>query len=252
MEKYTIEYYKIKLAYFDQKVYDDCLTRKDYKEIIDIISDMKKHSFATDIEELNELAIQFLNLKYIYENIISGSLYNFIKNETSLLHLVLANDKKRIIKLRGIDGYLVKCQFHSDNEPSMHIFNTNKGIHCYGCGIDYDAIQYIENIEHIGINRALSLLCRIYLIDSDKNLYDEESPVVKKYREVLFSKEYKNYLTEAIKYTKNLNLNGRLEIFRNKSIENYIYDLDTIERVRNNEHLVYDKQKTKKLNLQSR
>ena len=54
---------------------------------------------------------------------------------------------------------LIRCPFHADKHPSMHV-NTNKGKWaCYVCNKGGDAISFVMEKENCTFPEALNLIC---------------------------------------------------------------------------------------------
>jgi len=47
------------------------------------------------------------------------------------------------LKKRGKDEWIGCCPFHSERTPSFHVVPDKQFMHCFGCGIHYNAIGYV-------------------------------------------------------------------------------------------------------------
>ena len=52
-----------------------------------------------------------------------------------------------------VDDGKITCPFHDDNTPSMQVYDDH--VHCFGCGVHLDLIDFVMMVE--GINRAEAL-----------------------------------------------------------------------------------------------
>jgi len=79
------------------------------------------------------------------------------------------------------NGYICRCHFHPDKNPSFSIFKDNQGywrFNCFSCGEKGDAISFVQKVENCGFLEALRLLAErfslSYLLEDE-----ERKPKVK-------------------------------------------------------------------------
>lgn len=170
------------------------LTINDYIEIKNLQREINP-VYVRDDEEWSSFYYELESLKTaIYNeglfNKFSISNIDYIKSNSMILPLVLANDKNnQKIKMRGDNGYLFKCQFHEEKTPSMLVKDFKNSLYCYGCGTYKDILAYLQAYENLSYKDAIQLLAQVYLynVDSiDKKLIS----LVKKYQKSLLSSRY--------------------------------------------------------------
>lgn len=158
----------------------------------------------------------------------------YIKNNTSMIHLVFTNNKKRY-RFSGTDGVMFNCQFHNEKTPSFRVRNKNHFFNCFGCGIDsrnFDedaAVAYLMQYESITEEEALSVLACVYDLDIDvpKNVRID---LVRKYKNSLLSGEYKHLLLLSLD-----RMNNMIESIDVSEHKEYLqHQLDIIEKISNN------------------
>lgn len=191
------------------------------------------------LKYLGSIAIEFYKilivLKKKYQKI---SYTDFIKNEASLLHLVSTNNHKFAnIKKVSDDAFLFCCQFHDEGTPSMRVNSHNNTLRCYGCGIELNVIDYIEEVEGLDYWHALALLAAIYKIEFRNNPYNEESELVKKYTNNYALAKYKRRLETGYKRAKHKtkNFNNYL------ALANYEREFALLSRIKKGEYVKHDK-----------
>ena len=224
-----------------QKDYD----YEDYKKL----KDLSKMSFIDfddiSIKEKNKwlyyqnnfnLFIQNAIKKQYNKNKLSTYSYdevNFIKDNSYILPLVLANDENKNIVLTGDNRYMFMCQVHKENTPSMAVYDLLNYYYCYGCNKGNNVIGYLMQYEHLKYNETLNLLTQIYLLAINKP-DDKLSDIAYKYRKVLLSDKYKELLNLGKKRLKNHVISSRLEFANLNFEEEYNNRYHTIERVSKN------------------
>lgn len=60
---------------------------------------------------------------------------------------------------------MIKCPFHSDKTPSMHISAGKNMFHCFGCGAAGDPIKFVEKMENIPFLDACKKMADWYGIE---------------------------------------------------------------------------------------
>jgi len=102
------------------------------------------------------------NLKKINEELKKLSLYQkFFTSDNSWEEKFLQAKERRILdlypfkRLRRIGNrYLALCPFHEEKTGSFWVFPENR-FHCFGCGADGDAIDFVSKINNISIKEAV-------------------------------------------------------------------------------------------------
>lgn len=68
-------------------------------------------------------------------------------------------DMKKIIARYGYslntNGFM-RCPFHSEKTASMKLYANNTRWHCFGCGADGDAVDFVKRIEGTDSKTAIS------------------------------------------------------------------------------------------------
>jgi DNA primase len=73
-------------------------------------------------------------------------------------------DLTAVIRSRGIElkkngkGYVGRCPFHADQNPSLSVNPREKLWKCFGCGAGGDAIRFIELFDKVGFREAVEKL----------------------------------------------------------------------------------------------
>lgn len=196
------------------------------------------------LTSLGSIMIPFYKmLKELESHYKKRGFYQFIEDESSLLHLVSTNNHKFAnIPRVSDDAYLFCCQFHTDHTPSMRVNSHNNRLKCYGCGIELDIIDYIMQVEGLDRYHAHALLAAIFKIEFKNNPYNEESELVKKYTNSYVLSKYKKRLETGKKRAKykNKNFNNYL------AMENYDRELSLLDRIKKNEYISYENKKDNK------
>lgn len=52
----------------------------------------------------------------------------------------------------------VKCIFHTEKTPSLHLIPRSNKVHCFGCGKTWDTIAFIMEKENISFKKAVRIL----------------------------------------------------------------------------------------------
>jgi DNA primase catalytic core len=50
---------------------------------------------------------------------------------------------------------MLKCPFHADKTPSLKVYTDTNTYNCFGCGVNGDAIQFIESYEKLNKHQAI-------------------------------------------------------------------------------------------------
>lgn len=188
----------------------------------------KKEKLLYIISNLNDIDDKILNIildsKYeLYSyGLISEDAIEYIGNNTSLLHLVYTNNTHPKIRQYSINSHMFLCQFHKEKTPSFGITSDKNLSHCFGCGFGGNQFTYIMNYENYSFIDTFYFLAEIYLIKIPNNPF-KNNPNVEKYRNVLLSDEYMNFINTSIKRVSN-----------EKALKWYKKHIENIERIKNN------------------
>lgn len=81
-----------------------------------------------------------------------------LKSQINIVDVV-----RRYVKIDKIigDKCIIKCPFHDDKTPSLHI-GTNNLFYCFGCHVGGDAIKFVQKIENISFIDAAHKIAAIY------------------------------------------------------------------------------------------
>ena len=72
---------------------------------------------------------------------------------------------------------MIACPFHNDRTPSMKV---DKRFHCFGCGADGDAVDFIARLFDKGTKEAAEMIATDFSLAYDRN---GKPPVLPKARE---------------------------------------------------------------------
>ena len=73
----------------------------------------------------------------------------------------MSNIRKVISTFLEVSGDKVCCPFHGEKTPSLMIYDDTESFHCYGCGEDGDAIDFIKKYEEVGFKQAKETVLEI-------------------------------------------------------------------------------------------
>jgi len=90
---------------------------------------------------------------------INKALSKYINSKISLMDLVKKYDLRHTLESTG--RYKLSCPFHSENTPSLIVFEDSNTYFCFGCGSGYTVVDFIMNYENLSFPEVM----RIY---SDK------------------------------------------------------------------------------------
>ena len=68
-----------------------------------------------------------------------------ILEQTDIVSLI---DSRISLKKRGRD-YLACCPFHNEKTPSFNVSPQKQFYHCFGCGVNGNAITFLMEYEHL-------------------------------------------------------------------------------------------------------
>lgn len=224
-----------------QKGYTKGFTKSEYFSLLQIKNQIDPYLCAFQepwIDFYEELEVLMNKLRYrgLFHKYSDGNI-SYIKENTWLLPLVLANNNHNPFKINGTNEYFL-CQFHQEDSPSMRIKNRENWGYCFGCGQSFNVISYLMKYENISFKKALDLLSAIYLFDV-KEISDKEKSKASFYQKGVLSQEYKDTLMEILEKFEKIHTLSETQILINE----YNQILKGIERIRNHEYdpdFVYD------------
>ena len=187
-------------------------------------------SYKPILKQLNYYYSDFIDiLSELGEKNLHDQVIKYVLNNTQLIHLVYTNNSHPLIKGQNSLKRLFLCQFHTELHPSMRVSINDNYYNCFGCGFIGNQIDYLIKKENITYNQAIYLLAEIYLIDIPNNPYKQQGiDLVDKYRKVLISEEYEQFILQSYRSVSEYNDENVSEI--------YIKILDTITRVKKEEY----------------
>ena len=242
MEKYDLKQVLKNLIYKGKSI---GYTKDDYYYINNVINYI---TISNDniIPESKDIIKELESIKSIIFNAgllnkFSNNNVNYIKDNSRILPLVLANTDKKF-RICSNYSFMFTCMFHDDSTPSLSVSDSKNLFHCFGCNIKGSVINYLSKIENISFTESIELLSRIFLIS--KKIQSKNDELVKKYKKVIFSDKY----LEIIELSKDKMLdfvtkNDIIDKDTNKIITkedvllNYKKRLENIKRIKNG---VYD------------
>lgn len=195
---------------------------------------VKESNLSSIVKEFNDIDEKILGIIYETQSILdkktfSDEIIDYIINNTSLAHLVYANNTHPVIKHRSVASHMFLCQFHNEKTPSFLVHR--KRCNCFGCGYNENQIEYLIDFENITEEQAIYLLAEIYMIEMPNNPY-KNSELVEKYRKVLTSGEYMNFISTSIERVKTRSGDTQKGIDELKWYEEH---LNSIKRIKSEE-----------------
>lgn len=188
------------------------------------------------LQEIVDIKNKFLDISRMLEDSdVLDSLWDFLQKTCSITHLVYTNNVHPKVRPFSLSSFMFLCQFHVEKTPSLGVDNRRSIGCCFGCGTSFSTISYIQQYEDLTQEEAMSLLARVYLIDIDNNIIAEDDPLVLKYRESLLSDGFSELMKVGYERTKK---RGSGYVIGH-AILKYEQDFETINRVRNQEHIKY-------------
>lgn len=180
--------------------YDDYVAFKEKTEGLDskITSYFAEEVAGDDEERLFGYMDDILH-SIDYDKLLTGlssKELQYIKQNSFLLPLALANNTHPKIKLYGDNSYMFLCQFHVEHTPSLGISDLKNLMHCFGCHTNGSAVSYLMHYENLSYEDAIQLLSQIYKFDvgrSDSKL----DWLVEKYQSAILSDQYKELLEKG-------------------------------------------------------
>ncbi len=212
---------------------NDEKTRTNIKDEYIRISNSRRY-FLDEVENIRGSFRKILEL--IRKSIKPERIEDYLQEECCLTHLVFTNNRYPKIKLYSNDSFMFSCQYHIEKTPSMGLINSKNYGMCFGCGHSFKCINYLEEMEGLSHNEAISLLSRIYMIDIKNNMIEDSSKLVQKYRSSLLSDEFEALMKRGFERTskKEKSIDNELALAKFKR------DFATINRVRCGEHIIFN------------
>lgn len=99
----------------------------------------------------------------------------------------------------------------------------------------FRCIDYIEEVEGLSHNEAVSLLARVYMIDIKDSVIGEDIELVQSYRSSLLSEEFRELLERSYERTSK----REDSITKSLALTKFEIDFATIDRVRRGEHVEF-------------
>lgn len=185
---------------------------------------------------LNGLLYDYRKLEALLkEKLVGETPTEFIRRNTSLTHLVYANNTHPVIKPHSKNSFLFQCQLHCEKTPSFSVDNLHRSGHCYGCGKVVDPVTFIEYREYLSEEESIGLIATVYNIDMPYYALERHDDLIQKYKSALLSPEYKELLEKGYARTKKYRQTSKVRL----ALDTYSFDLQTIERVKKGEHILY-------------
>lgn len=81
---------------------------------------------------------------------------------------------QQVLDLYGIEvihGY-IKCPFHKEKTPSMIVHKDR--VHCFGCGITLDVIDFVSKYNEVSISKAIDILDKAFNCGVNEPMSEEE------------------------------------------------------------------------------
>lgn len=220
----------------EEKGIEEGLTLADYKKLRNsgLEHEMEKNCIKSDkwnslYDRYNKLLNQMYHGGLLHRYSIDNMIY--IKENSPLLPLVLANNSFPKIRMYGDNSYMFLCQFHNDSNPSMGVTDYKNLFYCFGCGRTGDSIDYLNEYEHFSMLETMDFLSQVYLYSTKGKHTKFSSDLVKKYRDAIISDEHIELLKQGYERLKNRNKFCGI----NDIDEYYNKRFEMIERIKNNE-----------------
>ncbi len=71
-------------------------------------------------------------------------------------------------------GFVMRCPFHEDKEPSFQVYADNKSFRCFGCGISGSAFDFVMRKEGLDFPTALRCIAEKAGISSEETTHPYE------------------------------------------------------------------------------
>ena len=70
-------------------------------------------------------------------------------------------------------GY-IRCPLHGDSDPSLKLYDDDRGWYCFGCQKGGDVIDFIGAVQHVSFTDALRTAAAMAGVQLDKPMSDWE------------------------------------------------------------------------------
>ncbi len=122
----------------------------------------------------------------------------FIDDLLARLPIVDVVSSRVTLKKAGT-SYKACCPFHNENTPSFVVNAQKNFYHCFGCGVNGNAINFLRDYENLSFNEAVEELAKLagvevprdervkQIYDNQKKIADAAEYADSKYREALKS-----------------------------------------------------------------
>ena len=151
-----------------------CVTGNLYKNKLDdklcMSKEFDKH--IKDVELLSKIDITKTKEKHKKnqenKNVKKNSDYinnqfDFIKSEIDIMELIDQYDDLEPIS----NNNMMLCPFHSENTPSLHIYEMSNSWYCFGCGKGGSIIDFVMEKEDLTNFQALKRIAEMFNIEMD-------------------------------------------------------------------------------------
>ncbi len=87
------------------------------------------------------------------------------------------------LKRAGRDNVCL-CPFHSEKNPSCHIYSDTQSFYCFGCGAGGDVINFIRLIEHLDYIESVKFLAQRANIPMPEDSFDKTAEAKQRLLEI--------------------------------------------------------------------
>lgn len=142
---------------------------------------------------------------------------HFIQDLLNRIDIVDLIDSRVPLKKAGAN-YKACCPFHGEKTPSFNVSQTKQFYHCFGCGVNGNAISFLMEYDRLEFPDAVEELAAMLGLEVpreesndnrpkiDNTLYDLMAKAANFYQQQLKSPNGKN----AVNYLKNRGLSGEI------------------------------------------
>ncbi|HWV83920.1 MAG TPA: DNA primase [Capillimicrobium sp.] len=98
--------------------------------------------------------------------------------------VALVEERTELRRSSGAN-YMGRCPFHEERTPSFSVNAQKKMFHCFGCGVEGDVFDYVEQMENVDFTGALELLAARTGIELEVEDEDPQAAERRRHRERL-------------------------------------------------------------------
>jgi len=98
--------------------------------------------------------------------------------------VALVEERTELRRSSGAN-YMGRCPFHEERTPSFSVNAQKKMFHCFGCGVEGDVFDYVEQIENVDFPGAMELLAARTGIELEVEDEDPQAAERRRHRERL-------------------------------------------------------------------